>query len=639
MAVPKIEAKTCVSCPIEELLSLKRQRDHLEKETVPRLEEDVCRLKMDLEQMDKLKELYADVELKAKAHDMEKAELKDAQNKALESFMLQRSQHQEEIKHMEEQISVLQRTIAEQETRLADTSKDESLAQMQRTLSQLQDEFEKTAQAKAEMDVQLSRKQTEMADIIRAHEEEARNLQLTIVELKEQRSQIEAILQESQRASKREAAEAWEREQNLRKETANMKSRMEEEKDTEVKLEEVRESHLCEKQQWMRDLENLREEHDGELLRAQQKLEIEEKRHVENIEKLKREHRSELDDLKLALIKQTQQQLCDLKQKCDAQAEQRVQALKKQLDTASAAHAEERERLESSMEQQISAIEAQMQEKVEQFEATKNKLLQQCEQSNKESEERRRTVETLQGEVVSLDTTLKDIRAEMRSQQNRHVEEVKNLTAEHAAKIEEIEGIHRQKCAAMEAVYEQTLEAKKYEMEFLEQEHSKNLERAREELSTLHSKLQGRPPRDEDVNLIALLNDRLVYCESQMDTLQQKIQTYKLELLNRETNYNRLFNAHPVMGVVDPRALELSTSRRSDSGRHLATAPKGPEWRPPGYLSETSRKVSSSKFGSLTNFLKDKLSQKKLAGFDKLLGQKAEPFPALESTQGDSAQD
>lgn len=32
----------------------------------------------------------------------------------------------------------------------------------------------------------------------------------------------------------------------------------------------------------------------------------------------------------------------------------------------------------------------------------------------------------------------------------------------------------------------------------------------------LQQKLQGRPPRDEDLNLIALLNDRLLYCEVRM---------------------------------------------------------------------------------------------------------------------------
>ncbi|EPT30077.1 hypothetical protein TGME49_203900 [Toxoplasma gondii ME49] len=565
---------------IEELLSLKRQRDQLEKETVPRLTEEMDRLKMDLEQMDKLKELYADVELKrvrkeeelqkveercrvlqhemdetARAYHLEKAELKDTQNKALESFMLQRSQHKEEIRQMEEQISTLQRRVEDQETRLADTSKDEALAQMQSTLSQLQGDMEKTCQAKDELSFQLSLKQTEMKNILHDHEEEVQNLRVTILELKEQRKQIEIILQECQKASKREAAEAWEREQNLRKEAANMKSRMEEiderattlvvkvrdlkeekeklEKESEAKLEKVRESHFYEKQQWRRDLENLREGNAEELLRAQKTLEIAEKKHVENIEKLKRDHRSELDEVKLALHKQTQQQLSELKQKCDAQTEYRAQALKKQLEAASAAHAEERERMKSDMKQQIMAIEAQIRENAERFESTKKELLEQCEQSKKESEERKRTVENLQSEVVSLDATVKNIRTEMRSRENRYNEEVKKLNEDHAAKIDDIEGTHRQKCAAMEALHEQTLEAKKYEMEFLEQEHMKSLERAREELSNLHSKLQDRPSRDEDVNLIALLNDRLLYCESQIDYLQQKIQTYKLELLNR----------------------------------------------------------------------------------------------------------
>lgn len=64
-----------------------------------------------------------------------------------------------------------------------------------------------------------------------------------------------------------------------------------------------------------------------------------------------------------------------------------------------------------------------------------------------------------------------------------------------------------------QAIHEQDLEAKKYELAFLEEEHLKTLQRTREEMDVLQHKLQGRPPRDEDLSLIALLNDRLLYCE------------------------------------------------------------------------------------------------------------------------------
>lgn len=48
----------------DELARLQERKEKVESEALPQLEAEVARLKTELEQMDKLKELYADVELK-----------------------------------------------------------------------------------------------------------------------------------------------------------------------------------------------------------------------------------------------------------------------------------------------------------------------------------------------------------------------------------------------------------------------------------------------------------------------------------------------------------------------------------------------------------------------------------------------
>ncbi|PFH34500.1 hypothetical protein BESB_065320 [Besnoitia besnoiti] len=670
----------------EELLSLKRRRDELEQQTLPQLTEDIRRLKEDVDRMDKLKELYADVELKrvqkeedlrksedrckqlqealesqAKAHDAEKAELKDAQTKALYSFMVQRAQHQTELDQMVEQIAGLRRTIAEQEERLADTSKDEALAQMRSALAQLQTDFDEVSQAETEASEQLRSKRAELVSSLETHEAEMRSLRVAVLELKEEKAQMEVILQDSQKASKREAAEAWERETFLRKEAEKQKRRMEEleertsslvaktrslkeeneklARECEEKLEAMEVVHSHERETWRRDAQNLRKEAADRLRREQQALALAEKRHVENTDKLQRQHRAELDAAKLALHKEAKEQLSDLKQKCDAAAAQRAQAAKAQMEAAVVAHAAERENLKLQFQKQIADVEAQMRRRLERSQQKEQELLQQYEEKKqerdinpllptgshgkpeiRESEGRHSAIEALRGEVTALNGRLEDLSAAMQSSEARHVEEVQRLCEENAEKLEEMERSHTQKCADTEARYEQALEAKKYEVEFLQREHAQRLEKARKEVNDLHAKLQGPLPREEDLHLIALLNDRLLYCEGQMDYLQEKVRTYKLELLNRETNYNKLFNANPVTGVVGPLVPQSSTStRRSDSGPPASEDPKTLLSSPACPALGAPCEGGSSKLGALANFLKDKISQKKLVGADRRL--------------------
>ena len=42
--------------------------------------------------------------------------------------------------------------------------------------------------------------------------------------------------------------------------------------------------------------------------------------------------------------------------------------------------------------------------------------------------------------------------------------------------------------------------------------------------------------------------------------LQAEKRVYQLELMNREKNYNKLFNVNPQVGVLNPLQLKVSTA-------------------------------------------------------------------------------
>ncbi|PHJ25983.1 viral a-type inclusion protein [Cystoisospora suis] len=640
-----------------ELARLKERKEQVEAEALPQLEAEVARLKTELEHMDKLKELYADVELKrvrkeeelgktaercreledrlaaqAKDHETEKASLMESQNKALESVGFLPSSFTTATSQLNDRLC-----ISEQAALLADTSKDEALAAKEATISHLQDELANANRAREELIAQLHAKQENISSLLLAQEESGRVWQATVSDLKDRNEELQLLLDKSQTESKKEVADAWEREQKMRKDADIMKTRMEEqgdrlnamigkvrelkdackkiEQDGNEKLEAFREAHEYEQEKWRRELQIVQEENEEKLQRAQQVLEIAEKNHVETLEKARRDHREELDKLKVHLHAQANDQLRKLKQASDEEKVELQQQHKAQLEAAKADHEAKCEQVAKELSDRAAAAELALQQEISRLEDECRRLQQELETELENANTSRETIQSLRDELAALTQNIAQLHAEAKALQHSHKDELEQLNDSYTKKIDDLEEDHRQKISNLEAAHEQNIEAKKYELAFLKEEHLKTLQETREEMDMLQQKLQGRPPRDEDLSLIALLNDRLLYCENQMDYLQQKLSAYRLELLNRETNYNKIFNANPVVGVLDPLASKCSTaSERNGSGQQL------PAEATMIFSTRThslTGQEGESKFGSLADYVKRKFTPKKMGKLEK----------------------
>ena len=61
-----------------------------------------------------------------------------------------------------------------------------------------------------------------------------------------------------------------------------------------------------------------------------------------------------------------------------------------------------------------------------------------------------------------------------------------------------------------------------------------------------------RPSRNEDVELIRQLQEQCSEKDNQLKKAAEDMKFYKLELLNREQSYNKVFGSKPVVGVFNP---------------------------------------------------------------------------------------
>merc|ERR1719201_2036397 len=98
----------------------------------------------------------------------------------------------------------------------------------------------------------------------------------------------------------------------------------------------------------------------------------------------------------------------------------------------------------------------------------------------------------------------------------------------------------------MNAAHAQDLEAeradKEKQLQAVAAQHRKELDDQYAELQALY---ENRPSRDEDLERIAALTQEVQEKTAQLAQLAAQLQTFKLELVNREQNYNKVFGANP----------------------------------------------------------------------------------------------
>ena len=100
------------------------------------------------------------------------------------------------------------------------------------------------------------------------------------------------------------------------------------------------------------------------------------------------------------------------------------------------------------------------------------------------------------------------------------------------------------------------------QMEFIERmkkefEETKKLHN--DEKSILETKynemaelFEQRPSRPEDLELIQRLQEDNVIKEEELRKAVENLKFFKLELLNREDSYNKVFGANPTVGLLNP---------------------------------------------------------------------------------------
>ena len=111
-----------------------------------------------------------------------------------------------------------------------------------------------------------------------------------------------------------------------------------------------------------------------------------------------------------------------------------------------------------------------------------------------------------------------------------------------------------------------------------------------EELEKADTRYYSREPRSEDLILISELQRSVTQREMELEKMKEESKFYKLELINREQSYNKMFGTKPKIGSVTPIQTK---SKQAEGGVYRNNYPSAPT-----LSSQRSRVVTMSKEGA-----------------------------------------
>ncbi|XP_048153543.1 protein FAM184A isoform X5 [Corvus hawaiiensis] len=205
--------------------------------------------------------------------------------------------------------------------------------------------------------------------------------------------------------------------------------------------------------------------------------------------------------------------------------------------------------------------------------------------------------QAMEGFKLEMEQELQTLRFELEDEGKAMLASLRSeLNHQHAAAIDQLRHNHQQELVAAKMELERSIElGRRQEKEFLcrisdlqdelrHRDHhiaeldkeilhlhenisalTKELEFKGKEILRIHSesnqqisleemeeKYKNRESRPEDLQLISELKDLIAERDQLIKKLIEDKKFYQLELVNRETNYNKMFNASPNVGVINP---------------------------------------------------------------------------------------
>uniref|UniRef100_A0A8C7WB99 Protein FAM184A/B N-terminal domain-containing protein n=1 Tax=Oncorhynchus mykiss TaxID=8022 RepID=A0A8C7WB99_ONCMY len=444
-----------------------------------------------------------------------------------------------EILHKASQIGSLQATHMSHEATIRDLDLEQSRLrekilrleeERERVLNQSQatDEQHKHQVLSLEQSLREERQgyEKELARLRGKYEEEG-------VRFKEAQAQALEELSEKHRATQESAQNAAEKENNL------LMAEMGQE--FEIRRLSLEEQKNCLQQQ----LDNLKKELSAKLNIANQE--------VSHLQELVKEGEQNLGSAHshISSLKDTQEKLCielDTTRARVRETSNLLTDLQEEIETQKQQHEARVMSIRTEEKQKID----KMAEDLDQKWTYEEDLLGSISDLQQEVSCRTHRITDLDHEIHSLNETISTLTRELelkgkevlrvRSEANQQIRaHEQDLTKRHERELGELSAVHHRETQIMLSDFNKAQELLKDKISALQIL-----------LEGTEDKFRNRESRHEDLQVIAELKDMVTEREALVKKLVDDKKFYQLELVNRETGFNKVFNTSPNVGVINP---------------------------------------------------------------------------------------
>uniref|UniRef100_A0A674HYQ8 Family with sequence similarity 184 member A n=1 Tax=Terrapene triunguis TaxID=2587831 RepID=A0A674HYQ8_9SAUR len=330
-----------------------------------------------------------------------------------------------------------------------------------------------------------------------------------------------------------------------------------------------------ERQRLTQELEELEEEHQQrheslkeahilafqnmEQTKEQEQKELEEhlqQKHSEELQTLKEAHKQAMEGFKLEM----EQELQTLRFELEDEGKAMLASLRSELNHQ---HAAAIDQLRHNHQQELVAAKMELERSIELSRRQEKEFLCRVSDLQDELKHRDHHISELDKEVLTLHENISALTKELefkgkevlriRSESNQQIRiHEQDLSKKHEKELDVMTADHIREKQSILADFNKTQELLK--------EINSALQVSLEEME---EKYQNRESRPEDLQLIAELKDLIAERDQLIKKLIDDKKFYQLELVNRETNFNKVFNASPNVGVINPLVKQKKKNDKS----------------------------------------------------------------------------
>ncbi|XP_063185775.1 protein FAM184A isoform X2 [Chroicocephalus ridibundus] len=340
-------------------------------------------------------------------------------------------------------------------------------------------------------------------------------------------------------------------------------------------LQQLQAQFSQERQRLTQEIQELEEEHQQrhkslqeahilafqnmEETKEQEQKELEERlqqKHSEELQALKETHKQAMEGFKLEM----EQELQTLRFELEDEGKAMLASLRSELNHQ---HAAAIDQLRHNHQQELVAAKMELERSIELGRRQEKEFL--CRISDLQDELRHRDhhIAELDKEILHLHENISALTKELefkgkevlriRSESNQQIRmHEQDLSKKHEKEMDVLTADHIREKQNMLADFNKTQELLK--------EINSALQISLEEMEEKYKTRESRP---EDLQLISELKDLIAERDQLIKKLIEDKKFYQLELVNRETNYNKMFNASPNVGVINPLVKQKKKNDKS----------------------------------------------------------------------------